>query len=233
MLQQPRHGSEPGQVAVRRSLATGSAALLLTSLAVGAPSTATAKDTSQAAAAVISEWNEIAQKTLLADTAKAIPEDFLYMGFVHAAVYNAVIGIEGGYQPYRFRTTAPQGASSQAAAVAAAHKILLAYSPAAQHADLNTAYTASLAKIPDGDAETSGVTFGELAADTLIKQRAHDGRNGPITYSQQPAPGVWRPTPAPTTPPNLSPFAVPWLGSVTPLLVKAVTSSAYPEPHPK
>jgi hypothetical protein len=188
MLQQPRHGSEPRQVAVRRSLATGTAALLLTSLAVGAPSTATAKDTSQAAAAVISEWNEIAQKTLLADTAKAIPEDFLYMGFVHAAVYNAVIGIEGGYQPYRFRTTAPQGASSQAAAVAAAHKILLAYSPAAQHADLNTAYTASLAKIPDGDAETSGVTFGELAADTLIKQRAHDGRNGPITYSQQPAP---------------------------------------------
>ena len=116
MLQQPRHQAQPGQVAVRRSLATGTAALLLTSLAVGAPPTATAKDTSQTAAAVISEWNEIAQKTLLADTTKAVPEDFLYMGFVHAAVYNAVIGIEGGYRPYRFRAEAPQGASSEAAA---------------------------------------------------------------------------------------------------------------------
>jgi hypothetical protein len=233
MLQQPRHRAEPGQVAVRRSLATGTAALLLTSLAVGAPPTATAKDTNPAAAAVISEWNEIAQKTLLADTTKAIPEDFLYMGFVHAAVYNAVVGIEGGYQPYRFRTKAPQGASSQAAAVAAAHKVLLAYLPAAQHNDLDTAYTASLAKIPDSDAETRGVTFGELTADTLIKQRAHDGRNRPIKYSQQPAPGVWRPTPAPTTPPNLSPFAVPWLGSVTPLLVKSSDQFGEPGTPPK
>jgi hypothetical protein len=234
MLKQPRNGAEPGQVAVRRSLATGMAALLLTSLVVGAPSTATAKDTNQAnSAAAISEWNEIAQKTLLADTTKAIPEDFLYMGFVHAAVYNAVVGVEGRYQPYRFRTKAPQGASSQAAAVAAAHKVLLEYSPDAQHADLDTAYAASLAKIPDGDAETRGVTFGELAADTLIKQRAVDGRNASIKFTQEPAPGVWRPTPAPTTPPNLSPFAVPWLGSVTPLLVKSSNQFGEPGAPPK
>lgn len=35
---------------------------------------------------MVSEWNEIAQKTLLADTTKALPEDFLYMGLVQAAV---------------------------------------------------------------------------------------------------------------------------------------------------
>ena len=80
MSKQPGNGAEPGQLAVRRSVATGTA-LLLTSLVAGAPPTAPAKDTNQAsAAAVISEWNEIAQKTLLADTTKAIPEDFLYMG---------------------------------------------------------------------------------------------------------------------------------------------------------
>jgi hypothetical protein len=235
MLRRQENGSTPvSQVAVRRSLAKSTAALLLTSLVVVAPSTATAKDTNQASgAAAISEWNEIAQKTLLADTTKAIPEDFLYMGFVHAAVYNAVVGIEGGYQPYRFRTKAPQGASSQAAAVAAAHKVLVEYSPDAQHADLDTAYAASLAKIPDGDAETRGVTFGKLAADTLIKQRVDDGRNASITFTQEPAPGVWRPTPAPTTPPNLSPFAVPWLGSVTPLLVKSSDQFGEPGPPPK
>lgn len=215
-------------------IAKGTAALLLTSLVVVAPSTATAKDTNQVGgAAVISGWNEIAQKTFLADTDKAVPEDFLYMGLVQAAVYNAVVGIEGRYQPYRFSSKAPQGASSQAAAVAAAHKVLLEYSPDAQHADLDTAYAASLAKIPDGDAETHGVAFGELAADTLIKQRADDGRNASIKFTQEPAPGVWRPTPAPTTPPNLSPFAVPWLGFVTPLLVKSSDQFGEPGPPPK
>ncbi len=69
-------------------IAKGTAALLLTSLVVVAPSTATAKDTNQVGgAAVISGWNEIAQKTFLADTDKAVPEDFLYMGLVQAAVY--------------------------------------------------------------------------------------------------------------------------------------------------
>src|SRR4030095_12467014 len=104
----------------------------------------------------------------------------------------------------------------------------------AQHADLDATYKASLAKIPDGDAETRGVTFGELAADTLIKQRADDGRNAAaIKFTQQSAPGVWRPTPAPTTPPNLSPFAVPWLGSVTPLLVKSGDQFGEPGPPPE
>ena len=148
MLRRQENGSTlMSQVAVRRSLAKGTAAVLLTSLIVTVPTTASAKDTTAdqaAAAAAISEWNEIAQKTLLADTTKAIPEDFLYMGFVHAAVYNAVVGIEGRYQPYRFRAKAPQGASSQAAAVAAAHKVLLEYSADAQHANLDASYTASL-----------------------------------------------------------------------------------------
>jgi hypothetical protein len=238
MLRRQENGSTLiSQVAVRRSLAKGTAAVLLTSLIVTVPTTASAKDTTTdqaAAAAAISEWNEIAQKTLLADTTKALPEDFLYMGLVQAAVYNAVVGIEGRYEPYRFSTKAPQGASSQAAAVAAAHKVLLDYSADAQHADLDAAYKASLAKIPDGDAETRGVTFGELAADTLIKQRADDGRNAAaIKFTQQPAPGVWRPTPAPTTPPNLSPFAVPWLGSVTPLLVKSSDQFGEPGPPPE
>ena len=135
------------------------------------------------------------------------------MGFMHAAVYNAVVGIEGRYQPYRFRTKAPQGASAQAAAVAAAHKILLEYSPPPQHADLDTAYAASLAKIPDGDAETRGVMFGELAANTLIKQRADDGRNASIKFTQEPASGcVAARRQRPPRRLIFLQFAVPWMG---------------------
>ena len=114
MLKQPKDPAGAVRtVGARRSLAKGTAAVLLASLVATAPLIANAKDTTVATdPAVISEWNEIAQKTLLADTTKALPADFLYMGFVHAAVYNAVVGIEGRYKPYRSRTKAPQGASS-------------------------------------------------------------------------------------------------------------------------
>jgi hypothetical protein len=43
--------------------------------------------------------------TLLGDTTKQLVEDFLYMGFVQAAVYDAVVGVEGRYEPYRFHAT--------------------------------------------------------------------------------------------------------------------------------
>ncbi len=62
---------------------------------------------------VISEWNAIAVTTLSADTTKVPQETPLYMGFVQAAVYNAVVGIEGRYEPYRFDARAPRGASAR------------------------------------------------------------------------------------------------------------------------
>jgi hypothetical protein len=149
------------------------------------------------------------------------------MGFVQAAVYNAVVGVEGRYAPYRFHARAPRGASSQASAIAAAHRVLVAYSPDAQDVALDAAYAASLADIPDGMAKTRGVMFGELAADTLIAQRADDGRNAPVLFTLPPAPGVWRPTP-----PGLLPFTVPWLGAVTPLLVRSGAQFGEPGPPP-
>jgi hypothetical protein len=86
---------------------------------------------------------------LAGDTTKSPVEAIIYMAFVHAAVYDAVVGVEGRYQPYRFHAHAPRGTSAQAAAVAAAHKVLVTYSPDAQ-ATLDAAYAASLAQIPDG-----------------------------------------------------------------------------------
>ena len=59
------------------------------------------------------------------DATKPPVEAILYMAFVHAAVYDAVVGIDGRYAPYRFHAHAPHRASAQAAAVAAAHKILV------------------------------------------------------------------------------------------------------------
>jgi len=176
--------------------------------------------------AVVSDWNAIAVNTLTGDTSKVLPEEILYMGFVQAAVYDAVVGIEGRYAPYRFHAQAPSGASPQAAAVAAAHEILVTYVPSAQAA-LDADYAASLAQLPDGPAKASGVAFGTRAADNLIRLRAHDGRNAPILFTQPPAPGVWRPTP-----PTFTPMLVPWLAFVTPMLVRSATQFGPPSPPP-
>jgi len=81
-------------------------------------------------ASVITTWNQIAVSTVTA--AGPSPTAFNYFAFTHLAMYNAVVGIEGGYQPYRFHARAPRHASSQAAAVAAAHRVLVTYSPEQQ-----------------------------------------------------------------------------------------------------
>ena len=147
------------------------------------------------------------------------------MAFVHAAVYDAVVGVKGRYEPYQFHARAPRGASAQAAAVAAAHQVLVAYVPSAQ-ASLDAAYAASLAQLPDGKAKTRGITYGIRVADHLIRLRAHDGRNDPtIQFTQPAAPGVWRPTP-----PGFASMVDPWLGFVTPLLVHSPTQFAPPPP---
>jgi len=174
--------------------------------------------------AVISDWNAIAVTTLAGDTTTGVVEDVLYMAFVQAAVYNAVVGVDGQYAPYRFHARAPRGTSAQAAAVAAAHQVLVTYVPSAQDT-LDADYATSLAQIPDGMAKTQGIAFGTRAADHLIRQRANDGRNAPIQCTQPPAPGVWRPTP-----PGFLPMETPWLGFVTPLLVHSATQFAPPPP---
>jgi hypothetical protein len=196
------------------------ATVLVTAALVAPTHHASAHPMHPADPSVISEWNEIGVATLTADATATPPrkagvEGYLYLGFLHSAMYNAVIGIEGGYQPYRFRAPAPRHASSEAAAVAAAHRVLVTYSPE-QQATLDAAYAASLADIPDGTAKTRGIDYGELAALTLIAQRQDDGRNADVPYTRPAAPGIWRPTP-----PALAPFAVPWLAFVEPLLLRS------------
>jgi hypothetical protein len=199
------------------------AVLILT----GAPNSAWANSGSaDRDPSVVSEWNQIAATTLIADTTKPGPVPFLYMGFVHAAMYDAVMGVYRRYEPYSYWPRAPHRASARAAAVAAAHQVLVTYSPTAQ-ASLDAAYSASLARLPDGRSKTDGVAYGTRVADHLIALRANDGRNAPITFTQPPAPGVWRPTP-----PAFAPMIAPWAGAVTPLMVASGAQFGDPGPPP-
>ncbi|MEV6168710.1 vanadium-dependent haloperoxidase [Streptomyces sp. NPDC051954] len=214
-----QHGSAaPPSRTVRHTLVAG-----LTVLALGvspwspAIASTTASHASNRAPGpeAITDWNATAVATIQGDAKKPAAEQTLWYGFVSAAVYNAVVGIEGRYAGYKWHERGPRTASSEAAAATAAHRVLLNYFPASQ-ARLDAAYTASLAKIPDGRAEDRGVAFGERAARHLIELRENDGRGAPVTYDKPPSPGIWRPTP-----PANAPFAVPWLAKVRPMLANS------------
>lgn len=175
--------------------------------------------------AVITFWNSVAVSVIVTDAGKANAEAFLWYAFEQAAVYNAVVGITGRYRPYKWDPTAPDGASPQAAAAAAAYRVLLTYFPASQ-ARLDAALAASLDQIPDGDGERRGIRFGERAAARIIKLRVDDGRFADLPFTMPPAPGVWRPTP-----PTFTPFFDPWLSQVTPFLLRSNTQFR-PDPPP-
>jgi len=206
------------------------AVLLCGSFVLAAPSAA-ADDQRVADGQVIADLNDLTAKTFTSD-GKGGTEQFLYTGFVQAAVYNAVVGIEGGFQLYHFHARVPRGASSSAAAIAAAHRVLVTYSPTSA-SSLDASYMDALAKLPNNQAKTDGVAYGELAARSLISLRADDGRNAPVTFTTPPAPGVWRPQPVP---PDASPasvqFLTPWLGGVTPLMLRSGAQFGEPGPPP-
>lgn len=158
------------------------------------------------------QWNAIAMSTL---SGRPSAEPFLYGAFVQAAVYDAVVGIHREYAPYAFDLRPQRPASAQAAAIATAYKVLSAYQPSAQ-ASLDASYAASLNGLPDNAAKANGVAYGNSVAADLIAVRANDGRNAPVQFTQPPAPGVWRPTPA-----AFAPMVLPWLGGVTPLMIQS------------
>jgi hypothetical protein len=135
---------------------------------------------------------------------------FAYEGI---AVYDAVVAIDGGYEPFLADVEAPPGASPQAAVAAAAHAVFAHYLPG-QAAMLDDAYQASLATIPDGQAKDDGVATGEQVAALVIAQRTGDGFRDYFPYvpPDPPVPGVWVPTapipPIGTDVSRMRPFAL-------------------------
>jgi len=124
-------------------------------------------------------------------------EAAIYLGLVHAAIYDAVVAIDGGYEPYAAAVTAAPGASADAAIATAAHHVLVGILGPAQQAVLNTRYDGYMQAIPDTGAKASGVAVGERVAAAMLALRADDGRDrNPVLADLNPPPpgaGVWDP----------------------------------------
>ncbi len=66
----------------------------------------------------VQQWNKIAEDTVVGSGAFQA-EGFIYMAYVSAAVYDATVAIEGGFEPYGPPITAPPGASVDCAIIEA------------------------------------------------------------------------------------------------------------------
>ena len=212
------------KILVRATVVTVAALLLATPAALTSPAQATPRVARDPA--VITTWDAIAVRTIVVQGLKPPPVAQLYLGFVSAAIYNAVVTIDGRFAPYTKQPRAHAHASPEAAAATAAYRVLSVYFPAS--ADQLTAdYQASLTRIPNGVGKVHGIRVGEDAARAIVRLREGDGRDANITLKVAPAPGVWRPTP-----PAFAPMLAPWLGFVRPLLLASPTQLPLAGPDP-
>jgi hypothetical protein len=160
--------------------------------------TARAASLSPAPPKVINDWAVIAQNTI----APTVVNSGLtaYSAMVPIAMYDAVVAIEGGYEPYTAPVSAPAGADVTAAVATAAYRVLHERFPA-QQASLDSQYATYMSGIPPGQPKDDGTAVGEAVAQQLLVVRAGDGLEtctGPCstTWVQPtPGPGVFEPSP--------------------------------------
>lgn len=163
------------------------------------------------AADAVLDWNSVLLAAVRADLTPP-PKACRAMAMTHVSMYDAVIGVVGGREPYAVREPAGPGPiSAEAAAAAAAHKMLVALFPA-QQATFDAALATSLAGVPDGPAEAHGVAWGEHVAQRILDLRADDGSAATVPYAWPEGASWWEPTPPAYLPPAFPnwPEVRPW-----------------------
>ena len=170
-------------------------------LAVGAVATAAPAPVRPAAATAegnaVTDWNEIAANASV--VGRPVGSALVLEGIVQAAIYDATVAIEGGYEPFVAAPTVVRPASTSAAVAAAARGVLVVRVPG-QADSVDAEYAAYLAGIPDGPAKTNGIAVGEQVATAILAWRTGDGFDNTVDWVQPPpGPGVFEPVfpPAP------------------------------------
>ncbi|HEX2142655.1 MAG TPA: PA-phosphatase, partial [Candidatus Limnocylindria bacterium] len=127
--------------------------------------------------AAAAEGNAVTDWSLIAQNAWSVgrpgTSGMYVAALVHAAIYDAVVAIDGGGEPFISSPTG-DGANPDAAVAAAARDILVARVPS-QAGSVQDQYTAYLAAIQDGPAKANGTAAGPAAAAAVLANREGDG----------------------------------------------------------
>jgi hypothetical protein len=187
----------------------------------------------------VSNWNVVALQAA-ATAGQGLIVQSRTLAIVQVAMHDALNAIHPRYEPYVFKRHAQAGASVDAAVAAAARNALVGAiavgalpfpqfgSPALQAiavAQVDAAYVAALAAIPDGLAKSDGIAIGTAAAAAIVALRSTDQATTFVMYTPGTRPGDWQPTPNPVPfdPPALAdhlPAALPGWGHVTPFVLR-------------
>jgi hypothetical protein len=154
------------------------------------------------------DWNQIFIDTLIATNTPNSSSQRLG-AIVHAAIFDALNGIDRRYTPIFVHSRAPHNASRRAAVIGAAHTTLLGLFPSRQPS-LDASHAASVAALIEGCRKSDepgerlrcerrierGLEWGVEVANAVLGWRATDGFSvsyPPFTGGT--AVGQWRPTP--------------------------------------
>jgi hypothetical protein len=140
---------------------------------------------------VILDWSAHTEHALVVDSKNIDPLPATRtLAMVHVAMHDAINAARPRFAMYAYRAR-DAGADPIAAAAAAAHRVLVQQFPA-QAADLDARLKASLAAVPDGDAEERGVALGAEVGAFFFDRRAHDGAAATIAYTPGTGPGAYQ-----------------------------------------
>jgi hypothetical protein len=158
----------------------------------------------EARADAVTDWNQTAVRATEIAGAP-VPVQTRAMSIVHAAVFDAVNAIERKYTVYAIDVKPASGASSEAAAAAAAHGILERLFPP-QKAISDAALALSLKNIAEGAGKSEGLRVGREVAEKLFALRKDDGSAAQASYEFGKGAGVYQATP----PMNMKPVLPHW-----------------------
>lgn len=143
----------------------------------------------------VTDWN-VKACDIAAPASFDTPTANRMLAVMHTAIYEAVNSISRRYPPTEVKLDAPAGASVEAAVAAAGRATLLAFAPA-KATEIEAAYRAALASVPDGMAKTDGTRIGEQAAAAVLAARTFDVTAPAESYRPYTLPGVYVPTAIP------------------------------------
>jgi hypothetical protein len=183
---------------------------------------------------VILRWNRVLTETIRTPGAHPSATIFPVRSYaiMHAAMFDAVNSIDGGFTPYLTDVPGTKNASLEAAAAQAAHDVLVGLYPSR-----TAIYDAELAASLEGIGENrkrQGIRVGRIVAGRMLAARADDGWNvTPPPYVLPLTPGSWQPTPPANSAatfthyPAVLPFAITSNSQFMPPPPPALTSAEY------
>jgi membrane-associated phospholipid phosphatase len=158
---------------------------------------------------VVTDWNNVALNAIRIDRTPP-PRASRALAILHASIYDAVNGISRTNEAYFVQSAVPASASKEAAASAAAHKVLVSLFPASA-SSFDSLYVASLGAIRNSPQKATGVAGGESVANQILTWRANDNADAIVVAPSGTDPGYWVPTP-----PAFAPYLLPQWGFVAP-----------------